>query len=69
MIKMANEMAGAQSKYIEIANKLTLGMARTKNIKKDVFVSAPACLPHLPATSQTPYFYGTYGTSGKPHKT
>jgi hypothetical protein len=36
------EMAGAQSKEIEIANRLTLGMARANHIKKDVLASAPA---------------------------
>jgi hypothetical protein len=35
---------------IEIANKLTLGMARVNHMKKDVLAMVPAWLPHLPGT-------------------
>jgi hypothetical protein len=37
---------------IKIANKLGLGMTRVKHIKKDVLASTPACLSHLPATTE-----------------
>jgi hypothetical protein len=36
--------------FDQIANKLTLGMARANHIKKDVLASAPAWLLHLPGT-------------------
>jgi hypothetical protein len=51
MIEMVIEMAGTQSKLIEIANKLTLGTARMNHIKKDVLASVPAWLLHLPGKS------------------
>ncbi len=54
IIKMVIKMAGMQSKQIEIANsieianKLTLGMACVKHIEKDILASMPTCLLHLP---------------------
>jgi hypothetical protein len=37
---------------IKITNKITLGMARMKHIKKDVLASMPAHLPHLPGVAK-----------------
>jgi hypothetical protein len=54
MIKTVIKMARVQLKQIEItnlikiANKLTLGMARTNLKKKEVLASTPTWLPHLP---------------------